>query len=75
MCEDHLTEFDVIEYDLEYVCPECKNKDYAELKKLNDMYMKLCEVGERLQKKIAVEIERLNAARQNVENKALENGN
>ena len=31
-----------------YICPDCENKDYTELKKLNDKYMKLCKVVERL---------------------------
>lgn len=59
MCEDHLKEFDVIEYDLEYVCPDCLKKEFTELAKLNKKYMKLCEVGKRVSSAIQEEVRRL----------------
>lgn len=60
MCENHMKEFDVIDYDLVYICPECEKRDYTELKKLNDKYMRLCNVGEKVTRKIREEIDKLN---------------
>lgn len=60
MCEDHMKEFDIIDYDLVYICPECENKNFTELKKLNDNYMQLCASGTDILQKIQIEIDSLN---------------
>lgn len=59
MCEDHMKEFDIIDYDLVYICPVCEKKDFTDLKKMNDKYIKLCRVGEKLTDKINDEIDKL----------------
>jgi len=60
MCEDHRKEFDVINYDLVYICPDCEHKDYTKLRTLNNKYMRLCKVGENISKQIRDEINKLN---------------
>jgi len=72
-CKDHAKQFDVIDYDLVYICPDCEHKDYTKLKKLNDKYMRLCKAGVSLSEQIKEEINRLKMI--NVGEKVQENGN